>query len=413
MDGSKGELNINSRMKSNIIKYDNNFNLSNLNTLEKIEQDLFMTICSQFTQKRTQSIKLSLSDLKSKAKLMDRKYTDSKFIEFVKSVNEKILKIIFSAKNEKELIQMPLFKRFVTNFNENYLEVSLNDCFEHYLYDIPDQIGFSRFELEMFLNLKTKYAKTLFRFLLQNFTGYWSIDFQAYKDLMGFSKSYRVTTIIERTNKAIDEIKKIGIFTSITLDAEYSRSKGRPLKVITFRYTFNKRLKAELEGQTTIYDFLNSEDQEKSLVSIGDIASQVIVPAKEEVAISVEQKKDVSQLVQENIFGFNPPIYEEPVLISRKKDKEIPKAPKCTCGGGILYRKDKNGMWTSFCTNNAYYGLGTCNHNNGRPNEDSIKILNILEQQSPTTGIYTPDPEILTSKVLQIKEKIMKKFGNK
>ena len=88
---------------------------------------------------------------------------------FFSSTSEKILQTIFSVWDDEEQIlrKMPLFSEFVVNFRKEEISLRLNNCFRAYLYQIPERVQFNRYELSAFLQMRSKYSKTLFRYLLQ------------------------------------------------------------------------------------------------------------------------------------------------------------------------------------------------------------------------------------------------------
>lgn len=235
--------------KKDIVKYRNEFNLTNLNKLDKIEQDILFTMCSRITKNKTLEAEMTFAELQEKAFLSERKYSLDKSIQKLSSLGDKIVKIIFTVSNENGFIKMPMFSLFSADGDKENISVRLNSEFATYLFDIPEKIGFSKFELEQFVYLKSKYAKTLFRFLLQNYKGKWVISFNNFREIMGFSKSYGVNTIIARIRKLLPEIEETGYFSNIELDYTTYNRQGRPIKDIIFSYKINKEKALESQGQ--------------------------------------------------------------------------------------------------------------------------------------------------------------------
>lgn len=50
-----------------IVKYDNNFNLTSLNELNAIEQDILFTFCSQLTKNQDLDARMTFAELREKA----------------------------------------------------------------------------------------------------------------------------------------------------------------------------------------------------------------------------------------------------------------------------------------------------------------------------------------------------------
>ena len=140
--------------KKDIVKYRNEFNLTNLNALDKIEMDILFTICSKITKNKSMAAEMSFEELKEKAFLTEKRYVWESAIKKFSSLADKILSIKFVIDKKQSFEMMTLFNRFTANKEEEKMTVSLNPCFAHYLFDIPEKIGFSKFELEKFIFLK-------------------------------------------------------------------------------------------------------------------------------------------------------------------------------------------------------------------------------------------------------------------
>lgn len=235
--------------KKDIVKYRNEFNLTNLNKLDKIEQDILFTMCSRITKNKTLEAEMTFAELQKKAFLSERKYSLDKSYQKLSSLGDKIVKIIFTVSNENGFIKMPMFSLFSADGDKENISVRLNSEFAHYLFDIPEKIGFSKFELEQFIFLKSKYAKTLFRFLLQNYKGKWIVGFNDFKAIMDFPKSYGNGRVLDYTKKLFPEIESTGYFSDIEIDVTTFNKQGRPIKDIIFSYKINKEKALEVQGQ--------------------------------------------------------------------------------------------------------------------------------------------------------------------
>lgn len=336
-------------MEKKLVKYDNKFNLTNLNELSKIEQDIFMTICSRFSKEKVERIEIPYEVIKADADLSLRKYTNKKFKEFMIVTQSKILRLNFSVQTEEGLKQRPLFREFFTPNKGECTIAQLDDLFLQYLYDIPQKIAFSQFELDCFLVLKSKYSKTLLRFLLQNFTGKWTIDWQDFCIKMGFPQSHKTSMRFLTLNKAINELNKTDLVSNIHYEVTKKRSHGSPIDKITFIFEINKQKKMELEGQTTI------EEYNYSTVTETKTKTAVIDP------ITTISHNTENKPITSGDFEFYKPIYNEPVIIQTETTTEE-KAESCpNCGSAVIIKETKTGKMYKCCENNAYWKLGNAN----------------------------------------------------
>lgn len=275
--------------KKDIVKYRNEFNLTNLNALDKIEMDILFTICSKITKNKSMSAEMSFEELKEKAFLTEKRYVWESAIKKFSSLANKILSIKFVITKERSFDMMTLFNRFTADKKEQKMIVELNPCFAHYLFDIPEKIGFSKFELEQFVYLKSKYAKTLFRFLLQNYKGKWVISFNNFREIMGFSKSYGVNTIIARIRKLLPEIEETGYFSNIELDYTTYNRQGRPIKDIIFSYKINKEKALEAQGQMRLNYEPVIETKEKMITKV--VSDPEELPHIETTKSTIQEEK--------------------------------------------------------------------------------------------------------------------------
>ena len=230
--------------------------------------DILFTICSKITKNKSMSAEMSFEELKEKAFLTEKRYVWESAIKKFSSLADKILSIKFVITKEQSFDMMTLFNRFTADEKEQKMIVELNPCFAHYLFDIPEKIGFSRFELEQFIFLKSKYSKTLFRHLLQNFTGKWIVEIKKLKKILDFPKSYTAGKVLQYIQKILPELESTGYFSNIELDYTTYNRQGRPIKDIIFSYKINKEKTLEIKGQTTLNYQPVIEKKEKVITKV-------------------------------------------------------------------------------------------------------------------------------------------------
>lgn len=275
--------------EKDIVKYRNEFNLTSLNVLNKIEMDILFTICSKITKNKSMSAEMSFEELKEKAFLTEKRYVWESAIKKFSSLADKILSIKFVITKEQSFDMMTLFNRFTADEKEQKMIVELNPCFAHYLFDIPEKIGFSRFELEQFIFLKSKYSKTLFRHLLQNFTGKWIVEIKKLKKILDFPKSYTAGKVLQYIQKILPELESTGYFSNIELDYTTYNRQGRPIKDIIFSYKINKEKTLEIKGQTTLNYQPVIEKKEKVITKV--VSNSGELPHIETTKTTIQEEK--------------------------------------------------------------------------------------------------------------------------
>ena len=233
---------------ANIVKYDNDLNLTqHFNKLNQMEQDIFFAVTSEFTKKNEKTIEIKINDLRKKAG-MQKNYKPNEIVKFINTISVKLASMVFTVSKGDEKIIGALFSVFIINKETGILKIKLNTDFLNYFSDVP--FSFTQFELQHFLLLNSKYAKILFRYLLDlkhfahknsaNDSRYWKIDFEEFKKLMTFPKSYRTSVIIKTVNKAVQEINDTEYISNLTIEKEIGPGTGQPIKNLIFTYNLNK-----------------------------------------------------------------------------------------------------------------------------------------------------------------------------
>lgn len=230
---------------SNIVKYDNDFNLTqHFNKLNQTEQDIFFAITSEFTKKNEKSIELKINELR-KITGMQKNYKPHEMVVFINNISEKLAGMVFTVSKGNEKIIGSLFSVFIINNNTGSLKVKLNTDFINYFADIP--FSFTQFELQHFLLLHSKYSKILFRILLDlkhyahgNNNRHWKVDFNEFRNLMTFPKSYKTSIVMKTLTKIIKEINETHYIKNLKVKREMGDGVGRPIKDLIFTYQINK-----------------------------------------------------------------------------------------------------------------------------------------------------------------------------
>lgn len=317
------------KISKDIVKYDNNFNLTSLNELNTIEQDILFTFCSQLTKNQDLNARMTFGELREKAFLTQKHMTWADSIQSLESLGEKITNLKFTYRIGNKFGVVPLFSEFYGEgetenewSDDDFICVSLNPKFARFLYDIPEKIGFTIFELQAFLSLKSKYSKTLFRFFLQNFNGKWTIGIDDLRGILGFSNSYTSGNIIKYIKKILPELEETGYFSNIEMDYTTKNSQGRPLKDVIFSYKINKEKALEAQGQQKL-DY-EPVTEKKKIVKTEKVYHEGELPTLETVTKVIETEK---------------------------------KCPRC--GGSLITKTKKDGGKYHCCTNSRYWKLGS------------------------------------------------------
>lgn len=244
------------------VKYHNDFEeglvLKNFNTSDL---NFLMTICSKMKDRDIEKVTLSFQELK---KLSHWKMNDNKiFIENLKEMNKKLISLNFEIKDKKKTVQFVLFPTFILDEEEKNLEVRINPDFKYLLNNINS--NFTKFELENFTKLKSKYSKIFYKMVMKfKATGYLILSFEDFKKKLDIPDWYRVSEIDKNVMKHI--FKELpGNFESFTLNKLKS---GRSVDKIEVIFSLKKDEKKEIIKENSSVEILEKIEEKNNELKI-------------------------------------------------------------------------------------------------------------------------------------------------
>ncbi|EOD7309876.1 replication initiation protein, partial [Campylobacter coli] len=243
---------------SEIVKYNNDFNLLPMPELKAIQMDMFMAIISLTKDKKENTPFLKKFFNPDKRKII---IPQKKFIELCRLNDSKMdYKEIFFAIDDclkklcNFLISYQKDERTIYNFvcfeEANIIADEVHITLQSRFYDmiINKKFGFTAFELAEFAELSGKYTKTLYRLLKQfRTTGKAYFEWEEFCRIMKIPENYRQIDIDQRILKpAIKELSKernlfdqIRVpFKNLAYEKEKTAGRGRGGKVSGISFTF-------------------------------------------------------------------------------------------------------------------------------------------------------------------------------
>ncbi|HEG3990701.1 TPA: replication initiation protein [Campylobacter coli] len=263
---------------SEIVKYNNDFNLLPMPELKAIQMDMFMAIISLTKDKKENTPFLKKFFNPDKRKII---IPQKKFIELCRLNDSKMdYKEIFFAIDDclkklcNFLISYQKDERTIYNFvcfeEANIIADEVHITLQSRFYDmiINKKFGFTAFELAEFAELSGKYTKTLYRLLKQfRTTGKAYFEWEEFCRIMKIPENYRQIDIDQRILKpAIKELSKernlfdqIRVpFKNLAYEKEKTAGRGRGGKVSGITFTFKPESvlmqKLEKENQKIMSD---------------------------------------------------------------------------------------------------------------------------------------------------------------
>lgn len=260
-------------MSKDIVKYGNDFNLLPMPQLKALQMDIFMAILSlvkekkenvpyqaKFFNPKLRKLIIPQKDFINLCRLQDSNLPYTDIFWLIDDTLKKLVKTIIAyQKDEKTIYNFVCFE--IGAIIDKEIHITFTKAFYDMIMNY--KYGFTAFELSEFVNLGSKYTKTLYRLLKQyRTTGKFIIKFSNFLEIMGIPPSYKMADIDRQILKpTISELAEPTFFDADRIPFEnlkYKKIKGKGRgqggNVIGIEFTFTPQRKPnELElAQETI-----------------------------------------------------------------------------------------------------------------------------------------------------------------
>ncbi len=215
-----------------IVKYDNYMNNLRFKSFTTTDFNFLMVLCNKLKDKDISEIVFSFEELRMKTGY--KQTSVNKFVSDLERMNKKLIEITCSLKTESKIIMFVLFPTFEIDIDKQILTVSVNQKFRFILNELIK--NFTRFELNEFIQLDSKYAKNLYRLLKQyRSTGHYEINIEKFREVMEIPKSYTNRDVMSKViSMSLNELDSH--FHNLKCESKYARKRGKP--VIGYIFTF-------------------------------------------------------------------------------------------------------------------------------------------------------------------------------
>ena len=140
-----------------------------------------MILCNKLRDKNTAEIIISFNELREKTGYTQ--HSIKQFILDLERMNDKLMRVTCKLRTETEIIMFVLFPTFQINLDKQELTVAVNEKFKFILNELIK--NFTRFDLAEFIQLNSRYSKTLYRLLKQyRTTGHYEVNLEDFKTKM-------------------------------------------------------------------------------------------------------------------------------------------------------------------------------------------------------------------------------------
>ncbi|WP_436665398.1 replication initiation protein [Lactiplantibacillus plantarum] len=227
-------------MSNEIVKYDPELNTIPLRKFTPVEMNLFFSIVSRMRDKGDKTVRFSFDQLKELSAY--KPTANNRFIDDIESTYQKILGLRFGWRSKDGLHRefFVMFTEFEINghADDPYVDIKIYPKAIKLLNELESWV---RYALSEFRDLKSSYAKTMFRLLKQfRTTGYAYFSVSDFNELLDVPKSYKSSNINQSILKPIKE-ELTPLFRGLTVRKKYGKGRGKP--VIGYSFTWKPEKK--------------------------------------------------------------------------------------------------------------------------------------------------------------------------
>ena len=218
-----------------IVKYDNYMNSLKFKGFTPTDFNFLMVLCNKLRNKDLSEITISFDELREKT---DYKQTSiNKFVSDLERMNKKLMQITCRFETDSKIIMFVLFPTFIIDIDMQLLRVSVNKDFQFILNELVK--NFTRFELREFVELDSKYSKSLYRLLKQyRSTGHYEVNIDEFKEILDCPETYSSKYIMDKIIKpSIEELDQKSYFQNLKCKPKYARKRGKPVTGYIFTFT--------------------------------------------------------------------------------------------------------------------------------------------------------------------------------
>lgn len=227
-------------LSNEIVKYDPELNTIPLRKFTPVEMNLFFSIVSRMRDKGDETVRFSFDQLKELSAY--KPTANNRFIDDIESTYQKILGLRFGRRSKDGLHRefFVMFTEFEINghADDPYVDIKIYPKAIKLLNELESWV---RYALSEFRDLKSSYAKSMFRLLKQfRTTGYAYFSVADFNELLDVPKSYKSSNINQSVLKPIKE-ELTPLFRGLTVRKKYGKGRGKP--VIGYSFTWKPEKK--------------------------------------------------------------------------------------------------------------------------------------------------------------------------
>ncbi|MGH2083537.1 RepB family plasmid replication initiator protein [Aerococcus urinaeequi] len=150
-------------MVNEVVKYHNDLNTVSMRNWSAEEMNFFFSIISKVKDNGTEQLEFNTDELKELAQFADKHR--QRWVDTMTNTADKISQLTYVERTTERISIMTLFQRFDIYPDDQRMTVQVSPNFDYIVNRIS--VGFTTYELAEFTQIKSTYAKSMYRLLKQ------------------------------------------------------------------------------------------------------------------------------------------------------------------------------------------------------------------------------------------------------
>ncbi|CBZ49483.1 Putative replication protein rep [Streptococcus gallolyticus] len=224
-----------------IVRYNNDLNGLKMRKWTAEEMNFFFSVIAKVRDKGTRLVIFNSDELKELSGFANRH--KQRWEDVIDSVATKVADLKYYERTEQRILIMNLFAYFEADIINKTIEVEVSSKFEYVVNKLLT--NFTQYELEEFTNIRSTYAKTLYRLLKQWRTvGKKEFEINEFKEILDTPSSYRPSEIKRLIlNPTLKQLSPY--FKDLKIKTIKSNKRGNP--VLGYEFTWKPEKTGEWE----------------------------------------------------------------------------------------------------------------------------------------------------------------------
>ena len=223
-------------MKNEVVKYHNDLNTVSMRNWSAEEMNFFFTIISKVRDNGTKQLEFNTDELKDLAQFADNHR--QRWVDTMTNTADKISQLTYIERTTERISIMTLFQRFDIYPEEQRMTVQVSPNFDYIVNRIS--VGFTTYELAEFTQIRSTYAKSVYRLLKQWRTiGRKEFKIEDLKRLLDMPDYYGPSEIDKNVLKPVRKELPV-YFDNLKIKKVKANTRGTPVTGYIFTWTPEK-----------------------------------------------------------------------------------------------------------------------------------------------------------------------------